>query len=109
MLDAGWPDEAKRLLALPRPLSKEAGQALGYKDLFAHLAGNATWADTVATIQTRTRQFAKRQLTWFRPLPAATWVPPGAGLAARVREAWAKDSAGADTVARGGATGNRGG
>lgn len=89
MLENGWPDEAKRLLALPRPLSKEARQALGYPELFAHLAGEIGWPDTVTAIQTRTRQFAKRQLTWFRALPAAVWVPAGDGLARRVREAWA--------------------
>ena len=39
----------------------------------AHLADGVPWADTVTTIQTRTRQFAKRQLTWFRALPAGVW------------------------------------
>jgi tRNA dimethylallyltransferase len=68
MLDAGWLDECRRLLALPRPLSKEAKQALGYREFFAHLEGVCDWETTVATIQTRTRQFAKRQLTWFRGL-----------------------------------------
>jgi tRNA dimethylallyltransferase len=68
MLEAGWLDECRRLLALPRSLSKEAKQALGYRELFAHLEGESKWGTAVATIQTRTRQFAKRQLTWFRGL-----------------------------------------
>ena len=94
MLDGGWSEEARRLLALPRPLSPEAGQALGYRDLFAHLAGGPSWSETATAIQTRTRQFAKRQLTWFRALPAAVWVSASEPhLAARVREAWEKDSA----------------
>jgi len=92
MLDGGWLDEARALLGLPKPLSAEARQALGYRDLFDFLAYGGNWPDTVATIQTRTRQFAKRQLTWFRALPGAAWVPAtGANLAGRVREAWAKD------------------
>ncbi len=96
MLAGGWVDEARSLLALPRPLSPEARQALGYGDLFAHLSAGLPWADTVTSIQTRTRQFAKRQLTWFRALPAAVWVSATEPrLAARVREAWEKDSAGA--------------
>jgi tRNA dimethylallyltransferase len=68
MLESGWLDECRRLLTLPRSLSKEAKQALGYRELFAHLEGEIDWETTVATIQTRTRQFAKRQLTWFRGL-----------------------------------------
>jgi tRNA dimethylallyltransferase len=76
MLAAGWPDECRRLLALPRQPSKEARQALGYRELFVHLAGEADWDATVAVIQTRTRQFAKRQLTWFRGL-GGTPAPAG--------------------------------
>lgn len=92
MLAGGWLEEAKSLLALPKPPSAEARQALGYRDLFAYLSGQGNWTDTVAAIQTRTRQFAKRQLTWFRALPAAEWVPAsGENLAGRVRQAWAKD------------------
>lgn len=110
MMENGWLDEAKRLQALPRPLSKEARQALGYKELFAHLAGEASWSDTVTTIRTRTRQFAKRQLTWFRALPGAVWVSAtSVALPARVREAWAEDSAGVRSISPSSGTGNRGG
>jgi tRNA dimethylallyltransferase len=95
MLECGWLEEARRLQVLPRPLSPEARQALGYKELFAHLSDGVPWADVVTTIQTRTRQFAKRQLTWFRALPNAAWVQASAPLLPeRVSEAWAKVSAG---------------
>ena len=70
MFDAGLVDEAARLRVLPRPLSRESAQALGYKELFAYLDGKATLEETVTAVQTRTRQFARRQLTWFRRLPA---------------------------------------
>jgi tRNA dimethylallyltransferase len=69
MVAGGLVDEVRALRRLPRPLSREASQALGYKEMFAHLDGRATLAETVALIQTRSRQFAKRQLTWFRHLP----------------------------------------
>jgi tRNA dimethylallyltransferase len=70
MLAAGWLDEVKRLRELTRPLSREARQALGYRELLAYLDGeNADWAATVELVRTHTRQFAKRQLTWFRHLP----------------------------------------
>ena len=41
-------------------------QALGYKELIAHLQGACTLAQAVEKIKQRTRNFAKRQLTWFR-------------------------------------------
>ena len=60
---------AVELRELPRPLSREAGQALGYKEMADFLDGRATLAETVRLIQTRSRNFAKRQLSWFRHLP----------------------------------------
>jgi tRNA dimethylallyltransferase len=79
MLEIGWLDEARRLLTLPRPLSPEAEQALGYRDLFAFLEGKQTWEATVDWIQTHTRQFAKRQLTWLRSLPECYPISPAEG------------------------------
>jgi tRNA dimethylallyltransferase len=89
MLDAGWLEEVKRLRALPKPLSREAGKALGYPELFNHLDGRATWEETVTLIQTHTRQFAKRQTTWFRHLPQCVPVPADSPAAAeQVLRAW---------------------
>lgn len=89
MLDAGWLDEVKRLRQLPKPLSREAGQALGYRELFDHLDGRGTWDETVTLIRTHTRQFAKRQLTWFRHIPQCVPVPADAPDAAeQVLRAW---------------------
>jgi tRNA dimethylallyltransferase len=90
MLAAGWLDEVKRLRELPRPLSREAAQALGYRELFSYLNGTGGWDETVDLIRTHTRQFAKRQLTWFRHLPTLRPVPADAPDAAdRVMRAWA--------------------
>jgi tRNA dimethylallyltransferase len=69
MIAAGWIDEVQRLRQLPQPLSKEASQALGYREIGGFLDGKRTLPETVAEIQMRSRQFAKRQLTWFRNLP----------------------------------------
>jgi tRNA dimethylallyltransferase len=69
MFAAGLVEEARALRLLPRPLSREAAQALGYKEVFAYLDGQATLAETIALVQLRSRNFAKRQLTWFRRLP----------------------------------------
>jgi tRNA dimethylallyltransferase len=68
MVAGGWIEEVRRLRDLPRPLSREARQALGYREWLAHLEGQTSLEETIGLIQTRTRQFAKRQLTWFRNL-----------------------------------------
>ncbi|HEX4589924.1 MAG TPA: tRNA (adenosine(37)-N6)-dimethylallyltransferase MiaA [Gemmataceae bacterium] len=76
MVAAGWLDEARRLREWPRPVSREVLAAIGYRELFDFLDGRADWETTVRTIRQRTRNFAKRQLTWFRHLPACRFVPP---------------------------------
>ena len=69
MIADGLPEEVRALRRLPRPLSREASQAAGYQEMFDHLDGRATLEETVVRIQTRSRNLAKRQLTWFRSLP----------------------------------------
>jgi tRNA dimethylallyltransferase len=69
MIAAGLAQEVEDLRRLPRPLSREAAQALGYKEMFDHLDGRTSLEETITRIQTRSRNLAKRQLTWFRHLP----------------------------------------
>lgn len=76
MVAAGLVEEVRALRALPRPVSREAAQALGYKEMFDHLDGRATLPETVRQIQKRTRNFAKRQLSWFRHLPGCLPATP---------------------------------
>ncbi|MFZ8916969.1 MAG: tRNA (adenosine(37)-N6)-dimethylallyltransferase MiaA [Ilumatobacteraceae bacterium] len=71
MLDAGWLDEARHLTE--GPLSRTASRALGYHELFEHLAGRLSLSDAVETIVLRTRQFAVRQERWFRRDPRIVW------------------------------------
>lgn len=73
MMTAGLLDEV-RGLAAAGPLSRTARQALGYKELLDHLEGRVDLAEAVATIVTRTRQFAVRQDRWFRRDPRIRWV-----------------------------------
>lgn len=68
MMSEGILAETERLLGNPRGLGRTARQALGYREILEHLAGERSLPDTVALIKQRTRQFAKRQLTWFRNL-----------------------------------------
>ena len=90
MIDAGWLDEVRQLRDLPRPMSREARQALGYRELLSFLDGRGgTWDETVAAIQTHTRQFAKRQMTWFRHLSACRVCPAGGpDVTGHVAELW---------------------
>jgi tRNA dimethylallyltransferase len=66
--DAGLVEEVSRLQGGPRPLCDVAAQAIGYREVITMLAGGATRSQAIAQIQARTRQFAKRQSTWFRGL-----------------------------------------
>ena len=55
-------------------LSKTAAQALGYKEILAHLEGSVSLDEAVDQVIVRTRQFAVRQLRWFQRDPRVRWV-----------------------------------
>jgi len=71
-LQSGWLEEAKALSRLK--LSQTAQEALGYKELFAHLEGKLSWEETCQLILRNTRHYAKRQLSWFRQDERIHWV-----------------------------------
>lgn len=72
MMKAGQLEEARQLLPY-RQL--QALQTVGYKELFEYFDGNCTLADAIETIKTNTRQYAKRQMTWFRKDKEIHWLP----------------------------------
>jgi tRNA dimethylallyltransferase len=76
MLAAGLVEEVRACRQLPRPLSREATQSLGYKEILAYLDGQMTLREATAKIQTRSRNIAKRQMTWFRHLPECRPTTP---------------------------------
>jgi tRNA dimethylallyltransferase len=65
---AGLVDEVKSLRTGPEPMSDVAAQAIGYAEVIAMLDNHEPVGRTIERIQVRTRQFAKRQATWFRGL-----------------------------------------
>lgn len=69
MFDGGLVEEVQRLLDQFSPLSTTAMQAVGYQEVIDYLAGNQELASAKDRVKARTRQFAKRQCTWFRSLP----------------------------------------
>lgn len=79
MLAAGWVHECRRLLSLPRPLSREAAQALGYSTLFAHLRGEMSLEQARERICFDTHHFARRQIGWFKRFPKLVYVDVEAG------------------------------
>ena len=74
-LAAGFVEEVRRLAAEPRGLSPTARQALGYRELLAHVEEGADLDEMVALAVTRTRKFARRQRAWFRRDPRIEWFP----------------------------------
>jgi tRNA dimethylallyltransferase len=70
-LDNGFLDE---VLALPETLSRTARQALGYRELLSHLEGKLPLDTAVDEAVRRTREFARRQRSWFRRDPRITWL-----------------------------------
>jgi tRNA dimethylallyltransferase len=79
MLDAGWLDEVRGLLARGLDPALPALGAVGYPELIAHLRGEATLDAAREAIRRATWQYARRQLTWFRALPGVVWVAGGEG------------------------------
>lgn len=78
--------EEVRALAARRP-SRTARQALGYRELLAHVEQGAPLEACVAEAVRRTRNFARRQWSWFRRDPRIRWVAPGETPAVVVAEA----------------------
>lgn len=74
MMAEGLLEEVRSLIAWRHC---NALQTVGYKELFDYLDGRCTLEAAVAAIQAHTRQYAKRQLTWFRKDPGFLWFPPG--------------------------------
>lgn len=74
MWDHGWVDEVTRLLDVGLAEGKTASRAIGYAQIQRHLAGELTAAEAKEETTIRTRQFARRQDTWFRRDPRIHWI-----------------------------------
>ncbi|HEY8498191.1 MAG TPA: tRNA (adenosine(37)-N6)-dimethylallyltransferase MiaA [Limnochordales bacterium] len=70
----GLVEETRRLLAMGLSPGHTAMQALGYKEMREYLAGRTSFARAVAALKRATRQYARRQLIWFRPDRRITWL-----------------------------------
>ena len=74
MAEEGLVEEVRALLESGLPRNATALQAIGYKEFLGVLEGTATEAEALAEVKLRSRQYAKRQLTWLRRNPAIHWI-----------------------------------
>lgn len=74
MFERGLVCETQALLARGLEQNPTAMQAIGYRQVIEHLRGERPLAETIALVKQRTRQFAKRQRTWFRHQLSAEWI-----------------------------------
>lgn len=97
----GFLDEVTTVAAVPGGLSRTAREALGYRELLAHLRGECTLGEAVDRAVIRTRRFAVRQERWFGRDPRIAWfdaAPDGdtgagagpAAVAAAIDDHWAE-------------------
>jgi tRNA dimethylallyltransferase len=74
MFARGWAEEVAHLLAEGVDPGWPGMQTLGYPQVVSHVRGEARLDDTIVRIMELTRQYAKRQATWFRKEPEMHWL-----------------------------------
>ncbi|MEA2645739.1 MAG: tRNA dimethylallyltransferase [Chloroflexota bacterium] len=74
MLSGGWRDEVEALIAAGIDPGAQAFTSIGLAELAAVARGDMALADARAVIVQRTRNYAKRQMTWFRADPGVRWI-----------------------------------
>ena len=79
MFRRGLVNETRELLQHGLAENKVAMQAIGYRQVVEHLRGDRGLAATIELVKIKTRQFAKRQLTWFRRHGNCEWIDLKAG------------------------------
>lgn len=79
MFAAGLVDEVRGLLNAGQTFGRTARQALGYREVLAHLRDALPLDETIEQVKNHTHQFARRQRTWFRSLSECRFVEMDAG------------------------------
>lgn len=74
MMKAGLLDEVKMLLTMGCKPGMTSMDGIGYKEIISYLDGNISLEDAVELIKKNSRNYAKRQLTWFRREKEVTWL-----------------------------------
>ncbi len=74
MLEHGWMEEVRRLMASGLVENAKPFDFIGYRELREVLRGEKNIEEARAAIQQTTRRYAKRQITWFRKEPGVHWL-----------------------------------
>jgi len=74
MVEQGFVEEVKSLLAEDKPMSKQARCAIGYAEITDYLNGKTTLEGAIELIKKNTRRLAKHQRTWFRTFRNVHWL-----------------------------------
>ena len=77
MIEEGFVEEVRRLLATGYDGSLKPMQSLGYRHIMAYLAGKEDLEEAVRLIKRDTGRYAKRQMTWFAAEREVDWLDPG--------------------------------
>lgn len=76
MMEEGLIEEIAGLLRRGVPENAQSMQGIGYKEVLPYLKAEQSLEETILRLQQRTRNYAKRQLTWFRADERITWMRP---------------------------------
>lgn len=74
MLEAGLEQEVRRLLEQGVSPECQSMQSIGYRQMVWYLNGSMSYEDAVDKLRQATRNFAKRQVTWYKKMPYITWL-----------------------------------
>lgn len=74
MVQLGLVEEAKSLIQLEQPLSKQAEVAIGYAEFFKHFKGDISLDKAIEKVKINTRRLAKGQRTWFTKFDGVNWI-----------------------------------
>ncbi|MDE7070482.1 MAG: tRNA (adenosine(37)-N6)-dimethylallyltransferase MiaA [Clostridia bacterium] len=88
MIEAGLLNEIKFLLSRGIGFEKQSMQAIGYKEFKEYLSGAKTLEETIETIKRNSRNYAKRQLTWFKKYNFAKWYSPNDSIGIEKEVEW---------------------
>jgi tRNA dimethylallyltransferase len=77
MIEAGLVEEVRGILAMGVPRSATSMQGLGYKEIAEYINGESSFDEAAEKLKRRTRNFAKRQITWFKKYAGIAWLEAG--------------------------------
>ena len=85
MIAEGFVDEVRRLIAAGYSAERPPLSSIGYREIACFIRGETSLHESVELAKRKTRQFAKRQLTWFRNEAEVTWVDASNGAEQALR------------------------